>query len=261
MRSSLEAADSNRGPLFSAAMAASPVQAEARLGSALRARLDRAGLEAATLEFLRPRSRFRPDLRLIEWRGERAVAKDWGHASRWLRPHARGCLAREWRALTALAGVAGVPAVLDRLPDAIVVTHVPGPTLKPRHLRRGARAEFLARLDACVARIHARGVVHLDLRQRRNVLCAADGEPVVIDFESALVLDDATAFGRFALRWGRRVDRLALLKLKARFAPALLGPRERRYARLARALRWAWPSTPLHRARVALRRARRRGGS
>ena len=104
-------------------------------------------------------------------------------------------------------------------------------------------------------------MVHLDLRQRRNILCGPDGQPKVLDFEAALVCDPARLSGRIALHWGRRVDRLAILKHKLRYASALLTPRERRLARFLRVSRWAWPSAVLHRARVALRRLRRGAGS
>ncbi len=219
--------------------------------------LDPAALEAATLRWLRPRARNRPDLRLIEWRGERLVVKDWRVASLLLRPHARRCLAREWRALAALAGVPGVPRALVRLPDAIVVSYLDGEPLAYRRLERDAREAFFAALLAKVEQMHARGVVHLDLRQRRNILCGADGQPAVLDFEAAVVLDPARVWGRLALYWGRKVDRLAILKHKARYAPRLLLPQERRRARAVRAVRWAWPSAVLHRVRMALRRLRR----
>jgi predicted Ser/Thr protein kinase len=223
--------------------------------------LDRAALEAATLRWLRPRARNRPDLRLIEWRGERLVVKDWRAAALLLRPHARLCLAREWHALAALAGLPGVPRALVRLPDAIVVSYLDGEPLAHRRLERDAREAFFAALLAKVEQMHARGVVHLDLRQRRNILCGADGQPAVLDFEAAVVLDPARVWGRLALYWGRKVDRLAILKHKARYAPRLLLPQERRQARVLRAWRWVWPSAVLHRVRMALRRLRRSAGS
>jgi hypothetical protein len=239
--------------------------ADARDASLERWLLDRDAVESATLRLLRPRARNRPDLRLLEWRGERVVAKDWRGASLLLRPHARRCLAREWRALEALVGLPGVPRPIARVDGVIVVSHVAGALLahgRPPHARREA---FFAALAACVERIHARGVVHLDLRQRRNILCDADGQPGVLDFEAALLFDPTRAFGRLALHWGCKLDRLALLKHKARYAPSLLASRERRLVRAASVTRWLWPSTLLHRARVALRRlarrGRRRGGS
>lgn len=221
---------------------------------------DAQALEIATLRFLRPRSRTRPDLRLIEWQGERAVAKDWSNTWPLLRPHARRCLDREWRALEALADLPGVPRPLARLPHAIVVSLLAGHPLQYARMWPAQRQVFFDALEACVEQIHARGVVHLDLRQRRNILRGADGEPMLVDFEAALICNPARLSGRIALGWGRRIDRLAILKHKSRYAWRLLTPRERRLAEVLRVSRWAWPSALLHRARVALRRLRRGEG-
>jgi RIO-like serine/threonine protein kinase len=223
--------------------------------------LDAELLDASTLQFLRPRSRTRPDLRLIEWQGARAVAKDWANAWPLVRPHARRCLEREWRALEALSDLPGIPRPVARLPHAIVLSFVEGRPLQYARLDPVQQREFFDALAACVDGIHARGVIHLDLRQRRNILCGPDGQPRVLDFEAALVCDPARLSGRIALRWGRRVDRLAILKHKRRYAPRWLTPRERRLAEMLRVSRWAWPSAVLHRARVALRRLRRGAGS
>ena len=240
-------------------MALNPAPArEALLGRAV---LDAESLEAATLRFLRRRSRTRPDLRLIEWQGVRAVAKDWANAWPLVRPHARRCLDREWRALAALSDLPGIPRPIARLPHAIVLSYLEGRPLQFAGLPGARRREFFDALADRVAQIHARGVVHLDLRQRRNILCGPDLQPKVLDFEAAHVCDRSRFGGRMALRWGRRVDRLAILKHKLRYAPVLLTPRERRVAQIARVARWIWPSAVLHRIRVALRRRRRGGGS
>jgi hypothetical protein len=130
---------------------------------------DRAALDAATHRFLRRRSGFRPDLRLLECDGELAVAKDWGEAP-WLnRPHGRWSLRREWRALRRLEGVPGVPRPLHRLRHGIIISFLDGKPLSSQSDREISEA-FFATLEARVAEIHARGVVHLDLRQRRNIL-------------------------------------------------------------------------------------------
>jgi predicted Ser/Thr protein kinase len=214
-------------------------------------------LEIATVRFLRRRSRTRPDVRLLEWQGQRAVAKDWSNAWPWMRPHARRCLRREWRALEALAGLPGVPQPLARLPHAIVVSFLPGYPLQYARMLPAQRRAFFDALEASVERIHQRGVVHLDLRQRRNILRGADGTPMLLDFEASFVSDPASLRGRMTLHWGRLVDRLAVLKHKRRYAAALLTPGERRLADFLRISRWAWPSALLHRARVSLRRLRR----
>ncbi|HEY8156300.1 MAG TPA: RIO1 family regulatory kinase/ATPase [Myxococcota bacterium] len=220
--------------------------------------LDAALLDASTVQFLRRRSRTRPDLRLIEWQGARAVAKDWTNAWPLVRPHARRCLDREWRALEALADLPGIPRPVARLPHAIILSFVEGRPLQYARLPSSeARGVFFDALAARVDAMHARGVIHLDLRQRRNILCGPDGQPKLLDFEAALVCDPASLAGRIALYWGRRVDRLAILKHKRRYAASWLTPRERRLAEVLRVSRWAWPSAVLHRARVALRRLRR----
>jgi len=242
---------------YAAVVAADPIAAGAQPEELEQLLADAAALDASTLLFLRPRARHRPDLRLLAWRGERVVAKDWRATPLYLRPHARACLGREWNALVALAGLPDVPQPLARIPGAIVISHVDGAPLQHGRPPREQRDAFFTALAACVERIHARGVLHFDLRQRRNVLVGADGEPRVLDFEAALVVDPARPLGRLALALGGRVDRHALLKLKARYAPRLLAPAERRLARRLRILRWAWPSALLHRARVALRRLRR----
>jgi predicted Ser/Thr protein kinase len=217
-------------------------------------------LEIATVRFLRRRSRTRPDVRLLEWQGQRAVAKDWSNAWPWMRPHARSCLRREWRALEALAGLPGVPQPLARLPHAIVVSFLPGHPLQYARMFPSQRRAFFDALEASLERIHQRGVVHLDLRQRRNILRGADGTPMLVDFEAAFVSNPASLWGRLTLAWGRQVDRLALLKHKRRYAAALLTPGEHRLASFLRISRWVWPSAVLHRARVSLRRLLRGEG-
>ena len=75
-------------------------------------------------------------------------------------------------------------------------------------------AGFVDELRQSVAAMHARGVVHLDLRHRSNVLAGDDGHPVLLDFASALRLRPR---GRLA-RWLAALDRRALRKWETRLA-------------------------------------------
>jgi RIO-like serine/threonine protein kinase len=93
------------------------------------------------------------------------------------------------------------------------------------------------RLAATVAEMHRRGVVHLDLRQRRNVLVDEGGVPRVIDFSSALVLRP----GGWRMRRLAAVDVSGVLKYKRRFLPdSLTGDERARLRRVERWRRW-WP--------------------
>ena len=66
------------------------------------------------------------------------------------------------------------------------------------------------------AEMHRRGVVHLDLRHRSNILAGEDGHPVLIDFASALRFDASKPWGRAACAALGTIDRRALDKWRVR---------------------------------------------
>lgn len=219
---------------------------------------DPTDLDACTVRFLRRRSWLNPDLRLVTWNGRPAVAKDWGSAPWWMRVYGRWSLHREWRILTRVAGIDGVPDPVARLPNAIVMSLLEG---KPLSSRMAAElpTEFFARMEEMLALIHARGVVHLDLRQRQNVQMSKDQRPQVLDFGAGIDLDRWGWPGRLGLGWLRSLDRLALLKLKGKYAASQLTEAERRRAAWSRRLRFLWPPNWLHVVKTRIRR-RWRGG-
>jgi RIO-like serine/threonine protein kinase len=98
-------------------------------------------------------------------------------------------------------------------------------------------ATFFDSLHRIVAAMHERGVVHLDLRQRRNILIRPDGTAAVIDFGAALCLRPGSPL----LRRLARIDDSGVLKYKQRARPGSLTADEA--ARLARVerRRALWP--------------------
>jgi serine/threonine protein kinase len=103
-----------------------------------------------------------------------------------------------------------------------------------------AAAPLFERLTRLVAQMHARGVVHNDLRKRDNILVAPDGSPVLIDFNASVCLPLGSAAGRATLGVLRRIDEAAVFKWKARLAPGLLAPAEARRHRIMSLLRRLW---------------------
>lgn len=180
------------------------------------------------------------------------VVKDLGTmrpSFRWL--FGRRNLAREARALEKLADFEGAPRLIERISkDAIAIEFVP--TLH-KYLRdkipRSQLPAILRSFEETVARLHARGFVHLDLRQRKNVLVPAADRVILIDFESSRDLSGPV--GRLLLPWLARVDRAAVLKWKVKFTPELCTPAE--IAKVARYASWkrVWPWKKL--GRVARR--------
>lgn len=176
------------------------------------------------------------DLHLFQRNGETWVIKDF---SRRLLPvrHLLGrpFVRREVRALRRLQGLAGVPQGCFRLDRfALCYRFVPGRTLREIE-RNGVGREFFLELESVIQAMHQRGVVHLDVRYRRNVLVAEAGGPVLLDFQTSLVLDSVP---RFAWSLLKKVDLSAVDKLWWKRSPdsfeAERHARLRRYSRLRR---------------------------
>ena len=171
----------------------------------------------------------KPDVLLVELADGPVVVKDFGARAPWLRATlGRWLIARELRAYRALAGHPSVPRLLGRIDAyAFAIEHRPG-----RRLSRQRAAElapdFLAQLETAVRGLHERGVVHLDLRHRSNVLVDANGAPVLIDFASAVCLSPTRGSQRWLLRALERIDEAALAKWRAKLGPALAAGSARR---------------------------------
>jgi len=191
---------------------------------------------------LRQGPNYAPDLYACHWRGERLIVKDYA-AKAWIWRHLLGrfLIRREARALRSLAGLEGIPQYRG-CPDALslVMTAVPG---EPLHTAAGQQRlgnGFMTLLEDLVAEMHRRGVVHLDLQHRGNILVSADGRPGLLDFTSALRFRTSWWGGRWAVRVLGRFDHLALIKWKARLAPRYLTREEARWAQLLRRVRSVW---------------------
>ena len=157
------------------------------------------------------------DVLLVEGDGGCVVVKDFSPRGRFVRSRlGPWLLEREVRAYRQLEGMASVPRFLGWLdPMAIVLEYRPGELLS-RRLAGRIPPGFVEELAATVEEMHRRGVVHLDLRHRSNLLAGIDGRPVLIDFASALVFDVSTRLGRRAVERLATFDRRALEKWRVR---------------------------------------------
>lgn len=178
-----------------------------------------------------------PVVSVIDWEGRPAVLKDY----RGKNAVTRGLLApalvrREFAVLRHLEGLPGVPrayAVLEK--RALVLEYVEGRTINK--FKAGELPdEVFERLCGTVRAMHERGVVHLDLRQKKNILVDAQGRPWLIDFANAMK-------GRLTARL-RGVDESALLKFKLRNWPHLVTDADREALKGHRLLRRFWVFSP-----------------
>ena len=194
-------------------------------------RLDRRALDGLKLQSLHAaRNWSKADVALIEWppdSGQRVVIKDLRRRPLWFRLlYGRHTLTREWNAMKSLHDLEGVPLAVAR-PDAdsLAIEFFDGAplvTFAPASLA----PEVVAHIEQVMHAAHARGVTHGDLH-RSNVLVSQDGSVAVIDWASACVFGaaprslKARTFAELCA-----LDRRAVAKIKARYAPHTVSPAE-----------------------------------
>ena len=185
-----------------------------------------------------------PDVYLIENETGSCVLKDFA-ARPWLVRVLLGrrVLRHEHDILRRLCGVDGVPTVIRLLDaDGLMMEYIGPRRALPANpddtTSQSLSPGSFQELKDTVSRMHARGVVHGDIR-KGNLVWRCDGSPVILDFASALCRDGPLRFLRGPLwRLIATVDEIAVLRLKSRYCPESLQEEEKsRLARLPLALR------------------------
>lgn len=177
-----------------------------------------------------------PVVSVVDHEGRPAVLKDYRKKN----PVTRGLLApalvkREFAVLRHLEGIPGIPKAYEIVEKrALLMEYIEGKTINK--FKAGELPDRVyERLVELVRAMHGRGVVHLDLRQRKNILVAGD-RPWLIDFANALK-------GKLSARL-RAVDESALLKFKQRNWPHLVTDADREVLKSHRFLRKFWIFSP-----------------
>lgn len=145
---------------------------------------------------------------------------------------------KEWKIYSRLAGIKGIPKALERIDRfAFAMEFVPG-----NPIRRGEALppSFFSDLERVLNEIHLRGVVHLDLRHKGNILLSEKGEPFLIDFNSSFSFKNKGVLRRFLFPLLRWVDYGGLLKLKQRASPFLMTSEELTFLKRFDRLRRLW---------------------
>lgn len=182
------------------------------------------------------RGPFRPRICLVRIDGRLYVSKSYASSN----PVSRYFLHHEVSILKALQGIRGIPGFYGMLDGrSFAMDYVRGDQIHKANLH----AKTYERLEEIVADMHARRVVHLDLRQRKNVIVTADGEPAIIDFQSALRFPGNPLFDP-VLDGLKLVDRAGLLRLKNRYWPDAMTDEDRQFLRIFNVARYAWIFRP-----------------
>jgi tRNA A-37 threonylcarbamoyl transferase component Bud32 len=179
--------------------------------------LSRNEIEAHVHQVLEPGTGRDPVVSLACLGGQKVVIKDFASRGFWVRNLiGRWMIAREAKAYRALAGHPAVPrfyGCVDAL--ALALEYRPG-----RRMSRSTYATlppgFLGELEEAIREMHVRGVAHLDLRHRTNIMADAKGHPVLIDFGAAVCLRPGSFAARVLLPLLAQFDWRALRKWQLR---------------------------------------------
>jgi hypothetical protein len=185
---------------------------------------------------------FKADILRFQFEGGAMILKDFSAKSRLIRWFGRRQSKREQRALGRLQRIAGIPGVLGEVrPCGLLLEPMQGFAITRFRRRRPEEiAPMLESLDRLVAAMHARGVAHLDLRKRDNILVTEAGEPSIIDFNASIAFEPGSLLARLFFPLLRGVDRGALLKWRNFLLPDRLSEKDRRRVRRQNRLRRLW---------------------
>ena len=148
-----------------------------------------------------------------------------------------GMLLVSWEAFiySRLRGISGIPVATGR-PDryTLVTSYMGGENL--RSTTRKPDVAYFEELSSIIEQMHQRGVVHLDLRNRRNYGIDTSGLPYLVDFATCAYVP-----------WPGRlrdilatIDWMGLLKIKERLIPEEITDEERRRLAMGRTMSNLW---------------------
>jgi predicted Ser/Thr protein kinase len=195
----------------------------------------------ATVDVLLEGGPTKADLLVVDVGEGPMIVKDFANKKWWVRQFGRISISREYRAYRWLTGMAGIPALIGRVDAlAFAMEKIEGPRLWFDKDRQEQGVDYVVKVRALLDRMHDRGLVHLDLRGRENILVRPDGELVIVDFAGAVWFRPGSLGHRLMFPPLSRIDETAYLKWKEWLTPGRLTPAELALARRFDRLRPLW---------------------
>lgn len=181
----------------------------------------------------------KPDLTQVFINGKTLVVKDVKRRSflvRWTL--GLWLIEKEWRIYQRLKGLEGVPQPISRIDRfAFAMEYIPG---RPIGRGEALSASFFCQLEKIMNAVHSRGVLHLDLRHKGNILVSEEGNPYLIDFNSSFSFKVGGLLHRFLFPLLRWVDYGGFLKLKEKASPSSMTPKEAKFLKHFNRVRRLW---------------------
>jgi serine/threonine protein kinase len=171
----------------------------------------------------------RADVSLIDLDGKQVIYKDYTDSSKGFSLLLAPFLVyRETKALRQLQGVKGIPGLVSKVDSrSFLMEFVPAQRIRFVYMDLDWSA-FIPKTEDLVQQLHARGVIHGDLRNATNILVDRDHNPVFVDFVSAVHRGHRyNPFSWALFKLCLAIDRGAMYKLKDKYAPELVSETER----------------------------------
>lgn len=201
--------------------------------------LNRNWLEKTPKQLVKKGASTKPDLYIIEIDGKNYIIKDIHKKNIFYRLTIGPWLVKkEWNVYLRLSGIKGIPKVFNRIDRfAFLMEYIHG-----REIRRNDNlsSTFFNALEKIISEIHSKGVVHLDLRHKGNILVNENGEPFLIDFNSSLLFKKNGLLRRLLFPILMKVDYGGFLKLKQRVCPFNMSPEEVSFLKRINRFRKFW---------------------
>jgi serine/threonine protein kinase len=167
----------------------------------------------------------------ISVNGQTAVVKDISNKSLPYRLlFGRWVISRECKVYERLKGLPGVPKIFHKVDrDGFIFEYVDGAPLSSFAKDAPIPTVFFDALAGLVEAIHNRGVVHSDLKHKKNILVSSDYQPYLVDFGASWI---AGPRWNFIKSWlydqFYQVDLTAVSKIRKRFISGNPGPQDLR---------------------------------
>lgn len=200
--------------------------------------IDRKDIEKGLICLVKGRAG-KPDLNRVEVEDRTLMVKDVRRKNFFFRwTLGLWLIHKEWKIYSRLVGMNGIPRAVERIDRfAFAMEFVPG---KPIQRGEVLPPSFFSRLERVLREIHSKGVVHLDLRHKGNILLSENGEPFLIDFNSSLFFKEKGILHRVLFPILQWVDYGGLLKLKQRVSPSSMTSEELSFLKRFNKLRRLW---------------------
>jgi hypothetical protein len=167
------------------------------------------------------------DILLVESDQGKAIVKNFGGKILPVRWYGRWQIRREASIYRRLAGISGVPRYYGRIgKNAIAIEFIEGVRIS-QWKKRDLPPALFSRLWNLIEQIHSRGIVHIDLRKRDNILVNAAGEVFIIDFNASFRFSPGSPGARWLFPALCKIDHFGFLKWKSVLAPGQLSEAER----------------------------------